>query len=150
MIARCLASCALLWLAPLCVGQTLTVRVINGKNGRALQGQKVTVSLLYDGSARPPAGCRTTLFLKTDKGGEARFSLPSPPPAHLAASVQINWSRWRCSCTLLDSTETVSRLGAVRFARPGKRRSVSKPGEILFVVRPLSLFYRLLGPLEKG
>lgn len=131
-----------------CLAQTVTVRVINGKNGHPLVKQEVIVSLLYDKGERPPANYSTQLNLVTDKNGEAHFGLPEPAPAHLSASVRIDVSRWRCTCILLDSTNNIVRIGVIT-SKSRDKNVTPQPGEILFVAQPLSLFYRLLGPLEK-
>lgn len=123
--------------------------MINDKNGRPLPTQTVTVSFLYDGGEKAPAEVNGPLTLQTDDHGEAHFDFPQPPPAHLAVTIRIDWSRWRCPCSLLDSTQNVVKFGVVMAERSGKAPINRKPGEVLFVVRPLSLFYRLLGPLEK-
>lgn len=148
-LGPCMGISVLVCLAPWCFAQTVTIRVINGKNGHPLSGQGVAISLLYDGSEKAPADYVAQLSLKTDDNGEAHFRLPEPPPAHIAASVRIDWSRWRCPCNLLDSTRDVVQLGVVRAEGSNKGLSKPRPCEILFVARPLSLIYRLLGPIEK-
>lgn len=125
--------------------------MINGKNGRPLAGQGITVSLLYDGIEKAPAEFSGQLNLQTDDKGEAHFTFPQPPPAHLAASVHIDESRWRCPCNVLGSTENVLRSGIVKVEQGSKTSPITPtPGVVLFIARPLSLFYRLLGPLESG
>lgn len=145
----CLVSTLLVCFAPSCFAQTVTVRVINGKNGHPLSRQRVAISLLYDGAERAPAGYRGPLSLETDDNGEAHFRLPQPPPAHMAASVSIDWSRWRCACTLLDSTQNVVQFGVVKAEPSGKGSRSPKPLEILFVADPLSLFSRIWYQLMK-
>lgn len=131
-----------------CLAQTITIRVISGKNGRPLVKQIVTVSLLYAKDEPAPADYHRQLKLVTDTKGMARFVLPEPPPAHISASVHIDGYRWRCACMLLDSTENVVKIGVLKFPS-NEKNGRPKPGEIMFVVQPQSLFYRFLGPLEK-
>ncbi len=144
-----LAGSALAYLASSCLAQTVTVRVINGKNGHPLAKQGVVLSLLYDGAAKAPPDYPGPVNLETDDQGEAHFKLPQPPPAHLAATVRIDLSRWRCVCSLLSTTDEVVQSGVVKVESGGKGPSRPKPLEILFVARPLSLLYRILGPFEK-
>jgi hypothetical protein len=145
----CLVSTLLVSFVPSCFAQTVTVRVINAKNGHPLSGQGVAISLLYHGSEKAPGGYSAHLSLKTDDNGEAHFRLPQPPPAHMAASVSIDQSRWRCACILLDSTQNVVQFGVVQAEPSGKESSSPKPLEILFVARPLSLFSRIWYQLMK-
>lgn len=135
----------------MCFAQTVTIRVINGKGGHPLARQSVTVSFLYDGAEKAPLEFSSQLSLQTDKKGEARFTFPQPSPAHLSATVNIDRSRWRCACNLLDSTQNVVQFGVVVKDEGNDQAPVAaRPQEVLFIARPLSLFYRLLGPLEKG
>ena len=60
----------LVWFAPSCSAQTITVRVINGKDGHPLSKQGVTMSLLYDGTEKAPPGYSTQLGIETDDSGE--------------------------------------------------------------------------------
>jgi hypothetical protein len=148
-LGRYLAGSVLIWIGPVCPAQTITIRAVNGKNGYPLPRQNVTISLLYEKGEKAPAKYSAQLNLETDDNGETHFTLPEPPPAHLAASVRIDWSHWRCPCALLDSTQNVLQSGVVKAEPSGKDSGNPKPGEILFVARPLSLFYRLFGWLEK-
>jgi hypothetical protein len=148
-LGRYFAGSVLIWFGPLCFAQTVTVRVINGKNGSPLPRQNVTISLIYEKGEKTPAKYSAQLNLETGNNGDTHFTLPEPPPAHLATSVRMDWSRWRCPCTLLDATQNVIQFGVVKAETSGKESGAPKPGEILFVARPLSLFYRLFGPLEK-
>lgn len=132
-----------------CIAQTITIRVINGKNGHPLAKQNVLVSLLYDQGGRGPAHYRAQIELVTDNQGEAHFELPEPPPAHLAASARIDGSRWACACNLLGSSTEIIQMGVVKCPPKWDSCAKPRPAEILFVARPLSLMYRLLGPLEK-
>jgi hypothetical protein len=151
---RYLACFLLLWVAPLCLAQPVTIRVINAVDGRPLQKQEVSVSLLYEKGERTPARYDTTLNLETDVNGEAHFRLPDPAPAHLSAQVHLTSGHWRCRCGILAVTQHLIQKGAVE--PPGgvsKKSGVSvkaAPGEIVFVARPLSFFERLLYPFVKG
>ncbi len=146
---------SLLWLGPSSFAQTVIVRVVNGSNERALRKQEVSVSLYYDKEEPTPAKYDAHLTLQTDEKGEVRFLLPEPAPRDLDVRVAIDWSRWQCGRNLLLSTEDVIQKGIVdpaASANVWKRRPAllkPVPGEIRFVVRPLSFFERLLYPLLK-
>ena len=151
---QCLACfLVLLWVGNLCLAQAVTVRVVNADNSRPLQKQQVSVTLLYSKGERTPAKYDATLSLETDVNGEAEFRLPEPPPAHLAAQVRIDWGRWHCGCGVLGVTQDVIQKGIVESAADRKKSPAPTeaiPGEILFVVRPLSFFERIMYPLLKG
>src|SRR5258708_6058754 len=152
---RCSVCVLLLCLEPFCMAQTVTIRVINANDGRPLQNQPVSVSLLYDKGETPPAKYDANLTLQTDKDGEARFSLPVPPPAHLAVQVHVNSARWRCGCGALVATRDLIEKGIVGPVPPAESRNSTvpikaAPGQILLVARPLSFWERLLYPFVKG
>ena len=149
--------CALsLCLGPFCLAQEVKVRVVNGANRRPLQKQAVSVSFLYDKKydKEIPAKYDAVLNLQTDANGEAHFKLPDPPPVHFSAQVRVDWSRWKCGCGILGSTDDLVRKGIVGpVATTDSKKSdallKATPGEILFLVRPLSFLERLLYPLMK-
>ena len=151
---RYLASFLLLWVEPSCVAQPLTIRVINAVDGRPLQKQKVSVSLLYEKGERTPPRYDTTLSLETDVNGEAHFRLPDPAPAHLSAQVHLPSEHWRCGCGILAVIQDLIQKGAVELPGGVSKKSAASvkaaPGEIVFVARPLSFFERILYPFVKG
>jgi hypothetical protein len=110
---RCLASVLLTCLATLCLPQQVTVRIINAANGRPLAKQAVSVSFLYDGNydKEVPEKRPATANLKTDSNGEAHFELPEPVPVHFSAQARLDWSRWKCGCGILGSTDDLLRKG---------------------------------------
>jgi hypothetical protein len=143
----------------LCLGspggaQTVIIRVVNVGDDRPLRQQEVSVSLLYDKGGPTPAKYDSHLTLQTDENGAARFLLPEPAPRDLDVRVAIDWRRWHCGCNLLISTQDVVQKGIVDSAAPGSKSKGTTddlvkavPGEIRFIVRPLSFFERLLAPL---
>jgi len=152
---RYVAFISLLWIGPSTVAQTVTVRVLSASDERPLPKQQVSVSLLYYKEQATPAKYNAHLTLQTDENGEARFLVPQPPPGDLDVRVAIDWGRWHCGCNLLVATEDVIQKGIVDSAASANdlRRSPALvrpvPGEIRFIVRPLSFFERLLAPLLK-
>ena len=150
---RYLALVLLLWLGPTCLAGEVTVRIINAGDGRPLQNQPVSVSLLYEKGEATPTKYDANLALQTDASGEARFVLPQPSPAHLAVRVGIDSGRWHCGCNVLAVTQDVMQKGiltSTASASESKRSpdlAKAVPGEIRFIVRPLSFFERLLAPL---
>ena len=107
----------------------------------------------YDKGERRPAKYDAALSLETDVNGQAQFTLPEPAPGHLAAQIRIDWGHWDCVCSVLAATQDVVQKGFVDSAAPKKSTAApvkAVPGEILFAVRPLSFFERLLHPFVKG
>jgi hypothetical protein len=154
-VIRYVAFTSLLWLGPCGLAQTVIVRVVNGSNERPLRKQEVSVSLLYDKGEPTPAKYDAHLTLQTDEKGEVRFLLPEPVPRDLGVRVAIDWGRWHCACLELAATQDVIQKGIVDSAAsatdlkrtPALLKPV--PGEMRFVVWPLSFFERLLYPLLK-
>jgi hypothetical protein len=136
----------------LCSAQVITVRVVNEKNRRPLAGQAVSVSLLYGKGENAPLKYDSRLQLRTDEKGEAKFTLPDPPPAHLWVGAGKPSEEWFCACATpaFASTQDVMKNGLLEKL-PSKSSKIpeAKPGEIVFVARPYNLFYRLLAPLLK-
>lgn len=138
MLVRCLVCGLVLAFAPFCMAQVVTVRIVNASDGHPLEKQKVSVG---------------SLSLETDANGKAQFNLPEPAPAHLMVLVTVDWGRWHCRCGTLAATKDVIQTGIVESAADSKKSAAfekATPGEILFVVRPLSFFERLFYPLLKG
>lgn len=136
-----------------CLAQIVTVRVIDITNGRPLQSQAVSVSLLYDKGEQTPPKYDATLNLQTNVNGEVQFTLPEPAPMHLSAQIHLTSEHWRCGCAVFGATQDLLQkglLGPQPGAASKKVDVTAKPGEILFLARPLTFFERLLYPLVKG
>jgi hypothetical protein len=142
-------------LTPLIFSQVLTIRVINAANGSPLPRERASISLLYEGNEKAPAGYQSVLELETDSNGEARFKLPMPPPAHLSVRVRLTSEHWRCGCAALVSTQAIMKEGLVvpvaRHTSGGSLHPVkAEAGQILFLARRLTFLERILFPLAKG
>jgi hypothetical protein len=151
-----LACLAVLCFGPLCLGQTITVRVINANNGRPIPKQPVTVSLLFDNPVPALRAPTQLLSLQTDANGAAQVQLPEPPPAHLSASARLEVGKWHCLCAaipMLAVTQDIVQSGMVIGSppKPSSKRPAPKaaPGEILCLAERLSFFERLTYPLSK-
>ena len=120
------------------------------KQEHPLQKLEASISLLYRQGEAAPAKYDPVLHGHTDARGEAQFTLPGPPPAHLSASVRME-GRWHCGCSTLAVTQDVIKNGLVRsYGLENPSAPVTaKPAEIVFVARPLSILERLLAPLLK-
>jgi hypothetical protein len=144
-----------------CLAQVITLRVINEKNGRALPGLDISVSLSYRKGEKFPQSSENlhlkadgylTLHLKTDAGGVARLDLPQPLPLQLWAGAGLPSQDWECSCatSAFVAAQDVIEKGIVeRLDRKSSKVPDAKPGEIIFVARRYNLFYRLMAPLMK-
>jgi hypothetical protein len=150
---RYFAACLLLALAPACLAQAVTIRVLNSRDGHPLARQSVSVSFLYGHKGTPPKH-DSGITLETDANGEARFTIPDPAPVHLAAQIRPDWSRWRCSCAVFPDTQIVIQKGIAGpfpadVAKKLPAGGTPRPGEILFVATPLSFLERIFYPLLK-
>ena len=155
MLFRGLRCVLLVLVAPFCLAQVVSVRVINAIDGCPLQKQQISVSLLYEKGEKTPAKYAANLTLETDANGETHFTFPEPVPPHISAQVRLTSEYWRCGCGVLAATEDVIQKGIVGPVPGGesKRGAASlkpTPGEILFAARPLSFLERLLSPFVKG
>jgi sulfur carrier protein len=142
----------LLLLGPCCIAQTITIRVISASDGHPLEKQKAAVTLLYRNGEQRPSTYDANLSFETDVNGKVQFTVPEPVPGHLEARIIIDWGRWDCVCRVLATTEDVLRAGWMEFATNREKSPAPvkpTPGEIVFAVRPLSLWERLLYPLVK-
>ena len=138
------------WVAPLCFGQTIRIRVVNDKTGRPLPKQPISITLLYEKGEKTPAKYDAALNIETDEKGESQFNLPKPAPAHLAAEVHLTSELWHCGCGVLVTTQDLIRKGIVgaRSAESGNPVQ-AEPKEIMFFARPFTLFERLFYPFMK-
>ena len=142
---RCLAWLCLLWVGPVSLGQVITIRIINGKNGRPLSKRHITMTLLDEKTNK----ISSHLNLETDAHGEARFTLPDPVPTKLSAMVHLKSRSWRCRCWAFVATQDVVQQGAVggqnliRAAIPVR----AEPGQIVFIAHRVPFLEQLLGTL---
>src|SRR5208283_1899551 len=138
------ALALVLLLCPVCLAQSVRVRVVNGKDGRPLPKQAVSVQFFYE----KPAKVSPPLHLETDFKGEAQFSIPEPTPAHLFVHVALAYEYWHCACGFMGDTETVVHKGVLEAAGDTKKTPTApanpEPGHIVFVARPLTFVERLL------
>jgi hypothetical protein len=142
----------LLWISPVCYGQAITIRIVNGKNAHPLAKQHVSLSVLYDASELKPTKYDPIQHQDTDANGLAQFVLPETAPVHLSVLVRMTSDRWHCACDALVVTRQLIQEGIVvsgQLNSPPKTVSAS-PGEIVFVARPLTFFEVLLHSLLKG
>jgi hypothetical protein len=148
----CFASLLLVWSIGHCFAQVITVRIVNDKNGHALPGQKISVSLFYGKGETAPEKYDSKLSLETDANGVAQFTLPQPPPAHLWVGAGLPSRYWFCSCATnaFTATQELMEKGIVgRLDSKSSKVPDAKPGQIVFVARPYNLFFRILYPLLK-
>ena len=140
------ALALVLLLCPVCFAQSVRVRVINGKDGRPLPKQAISVQFFYE----KPAKVSPPLHLETDSNGEAQFSIPEPTPAHLFVHVALTNEYWHCACGFMGDTETVVHKGVVEAPPKAPIAPANRePGQIVFVARPFTFVERLLYPVMK-
>ncbi len=126
--------------APACLGQALTVRVIDAKSLKPVKGRTVRVQFEDISPLRWRGGYVDKV---TNKEGKAVFQLPAPLPDHVVVAHQIpNWRQ--CSPPQYD-TRQVLRSGVVGedACMYADLEFTAKPGEIVIFVRYVSFWERL-------
>jgi hypothetical protein len=137
-----------LLLCPHSFGETVTVRVINEKNGHPLSKQPVVVQFLYEKGTKVSENNEAVLHLETDSSGEAKFSIPQVIPETLWVRANLTTEHWDCDCMLLTGTKEIIHKGwNGRRNHPGPHNAI--PGHIVFTAHPFTLLERLLYPLVK-
>lgn len=143
-------------LAPVCLAQDLTLRLIDVTSGRPMSSQPVPVAFIYDKKYQPnvPAKPEKGVNLETDANGEVHFQFPAPAPAHFAAEARLDRSRWHCGCALLSSPNELIKkgiVGSIPAGGSGLPGDLIKPvpGRIILFASPLTLWERLFYPFEK-
>ena len=143
---------AFIWAFLLCnfgFAQTITVRVIDGKDGHPLVRQPVSTQFTKSDKGFLPA-----VLAETDNNGYARFSVPEPMPEHVSVRVGLDYKYWHCACWLMTDMQKVVQTGAVipspqASSSKSTSKVASEPGEIVFEARAATFFERLLYPLTK-
>jgi hypothetical protein len=147
-----------------CVGQTVSIRLVNLTNESPVSNQSVYVSGINGKAATRGKDERLNLIRKpvtadlslvTDAAGRAGFDLPTPAPAYFYIRAELSGPHWDCTCTVRVSTDEVVQKGFVvltPYAERGKPKPVIQPksGEVLLALRPLPLWVRFFWPLLKG
>ena len=144
-----MAVIAVLCLGPLCFAESVVVRVVN-MNGEPLGEQPVTMQLRYGKTATGEDRIIVLRYI-TDLSGEADFQLPLAKPQALGVDVQFAAKGLHCSCRVVTQTDTVIREGitVVHRAHGSKTSPTSptiqpRPGQIVFIARPASLFQKVM------
>ena len=149
---------------PACVGQTVSIRLVNLTDDSPLRNQRVYVSGISGKGALNERDERLKLIKKplapdlslvTDSMGRAEFDLPKGAPAHFYIRAVLSGPHWDCTCLVRVFTEEIVQKGRVvltPYAERGKPKPPiePKPGEVLFLLRPTPLWVRLLWPLLQG
>lgn len=137
-LSTCALTCA-------CFSQGITVRVINGQNGRPLPNQIVVVQFLGEQPARVSRPHQVT----TDRNGEAQIGVPEPAPEHVNVRLVLTSEHWNCSCGVMTETRKVLDNGILQVANVRTVQVAAKPAQVVFVVTPFTFFERILYPLVK-
>jgi hypothetical protein len=145
----------ILCLCPICFAQTITIRVINIRNGDPLQKQQVSISIGYDKGEEAPAKYDKIVNLETDIEGKAEYNLPEPPPRYVHFRVRLSSEYWHYAPVSTERTQELIQQGVVVSTPQTKPRKSDfpikvKPGEIIFLARPFTFFERLFYPVTKG
>jgi hypothetical protein len=140
-----LVGCGLLFVATSSFGQTISVLVLNVKNRRGLRDAAVWLQF-YEapGSHR----LRRVLY-KTGRDGVATLQLPDVKAAQLTISASLPDSF--CEDVITAATVDILEHGAVSRCNPKTNDAprTASPGQVIFLLRRMPLWYRILAPLER-
>ena len=138
---------SLLLVATSCFGQTITINVVvlNAKNGRGLRNALVWLQF-YEA---PGSRVLRRMQYKTGPDGVATLQLTDVQPAQLTVSASPDSF---CEDVVTVATVDILNHGAVSRCNPktSDPPHTPSPGQVMFLVRRLPLWYRLLAPLERG
>lgn len=136
---------------PILAPDKIMVRVINGNDSQPMPKQSVQVKLLYEKAKEisPP------LIIETNADGEAQFSVPEPAPEHLDVRLTATSKYRHCACRLTIDTQKVLDSGVLEIPKntlPSTQNSNlnAEPKQIVFVVRPFTLFEKMLHPFASN
>jgi hypothetical protein len=149
-IAKLLCCSLLLTGFETCLGQEISVRVLDAKSGRGIKNQEVWAQFYEPPSNRTLRRVSAT----TGEDGIALIQLPQSQPRQLFLSVSDD--SFRCKGSLQAATEDILSRGATNRANEGdctpknsSHASNPKPGEVVIFVRRMPWWARLLAPLER-
>ncbi len=128
--------------APVCLGQTITVRIIDVETGNPLPSQRVSISLMYEKGDKTPANYISPVILITDDKGSAQISIPSPAPRYVNFLVALSsewWQSERDQRFTLKTKELMQKGAVGRMVSEGRNETAltAKPREVLILTRPL-------------
>jgi|SRR5580658_1063585 hypothetical protein len=138
-----LVWCGLLLAAANAFGQKIDVVVLNAKNGREVRNAVVWVQFFE----APANHTIQRIQSKTGPDGVAHVELTAAQPAQLTVSASTDAF---CEGYITAATVDIVNHGAVARCdpRPGDSPPTPSPGKVIFFIRRIPWWYRLLAPLE--
>jgi len=123
--------------------QDITVRLLDASSGHGMSGESVWLQFYR------PDKTLQQIEHKTGRDGIAHFQLTeAAPEIYVAASGSRLW----CAGHLTESPQNVFSHGASSPASCTPKDSVARiaprPGEVILFARPMTLWQRLMRPLE--
>jgi len=154
----CLALAIAFSVAGTCLSQTVTIRLVDLRSKRPLQGKHIYVFGIKREASKEEGVRRelgrplnADLSLVTDIKGEAAFELPKPAPSYFYVRAALSGIHWDCFCAPRVSTKELEQKGiVVKNAEKKTGVILPKPTEILFALRPTPWWVRLFWPILKG
>jgi hypothetical protein len=126
-------------------GQTISVLVLNVKNGRGLRDAAVWLQF-YEA---PGSHQVRRVLYKTGSDGAATLQLTDVKTAQLTISASLPDSY--CEAVVTVPKVDILEHGAVSRCNP-KTNDVQRaptPGQMIFLLRRMPLWYRILAPIER-
>ena len=145
-IVHKLIWCGLLLSATSSFGQTITINVavLNTKNGRGIRDVVVWLQF-YEA---PGSHKVRRVQYKTGRDGMVNLTVTDAQPAQLTISAEPGSF---CEDVVTAPTVDILKQGVVSRCNPKASDSprTPNPGQVVFLVRRMPLWYRILAPLER-
>jgi len=138
-----LVWCGLFLIAAEAFGQEITVVVRDAKNGHAVRDAEVWVQFF-----EPPANRKIQqIKSKTGADGVVHISLTAPQPPQVTVSASTHSF---CLAYVTAGTVDLLQRGVADRCdpKPGDMQPTPEPGKVIFLVRKIPLWVRLIAPLE--
>ena len=124
----------------LCLGQTITIRIIDQSNGHPLPDQQVSISMGYEKGENTPRESQSIVRFRTDTEGKGQVRLPKPQPSYLSMLIMISSPYWPDNSPFTAKTSEILKNGIVKKIAESlcKRCIVPKAvaGEVIILTLP--------------
>lgn len=143
-------------------GQTVRIRLVNTVNGNPVKDRRISIfgtsgnisTLEKHPQQMLAKSAVPDLRLVSSVKGEAVLELPKPAPAYFYVLAELRGPVWDCPCLARVVTEEVLHKGTVirnaaEIRSPGEFQTQTTPSEILFRLKPLPSWVRIIWPLVK-
>jgi hypothetical protein len=143
LLAFHLLAAAFLLANSLCLGQTITIRIIDQSNGHPLPDQQVSISMGYEKREKTPKESLPMVRFRTDSEGKGQVRLPKPPPSYLSMLITISSAYLPYDSPFTAKTSEILKSGIVKKIAESLCERCIVPeavaGEVLFLTLPYTI-----------